>query len=390
MLFGTAVYIEIQELPTTLLKGLDFVLLVHPAGVSSTLYSGMYSCIGQTHKYQKKFWYHLFYPYLLLASIFWNVGKPFLEEEEFDFSLNNSERKTNQKGATWIMLNYAATYLMPSFKKSIQTRIERTVLEAAKKNVRVVGLGNFNKAEWINHGGSDIVKNLGDKLKGTFISHGDTLSAASVYKFVTRLREQNYWNKSVFITGSTSKIGRAVVLRLAADGIRVVMYTQVKERFDEIAAEAGENAKYLVFSSNLADGKNCDIWLTGKMLPAGRELLNAIPPNAIVVNFAVPDPLTPKLMDSRPDLMHLDTGLLSYSPKAMSPNFTWLLPDGMIYACLGGAIVHACMGIQSHEVGAVVISDMDKYWESALSLGFSIPPTTSFYNHVRMPAPKNI
>jgi len=206
-----------------------------------------------------------------------------------------------------------------------------------------------------------------------------------------RLKEQAYWSNSVFVTGSTSKIGRAVVLSLANQHIRVVMYTQVKARFDEIAAEAGQNSSYLVFSSDLSDGKSCDLWMTGKMLPRGKELLDRIPYGATVINFSVPDPLTPKLMKSRPDILHLDTGLLAYDHKFMSPKFTWLLPNGVIYACLGGSIVHSILGIDAHEVGPVVVADMDKYWNAALALGFTIPSPSSFYVPICLPPPsKNL
>jgi len=168
------------------------------------------------------------------------------------------------------------------------------------------------------------------------------------------------------------------------------MYTQVRARFDEIAAEAGENSGYLVFSNNLNDGKSCELWLTGKMIPFGRELLNAIPYGATVVNFSVPDPLNPKLMRSRPDVLHLDTGLLAFNAKLMKPNFSFLLPNGMIYACLAGSIVHSILGIEAHEVGAVVVEDMDKYWNGALAFGFSIPSPTSFYSPIKMPTPKKL
>jgi len=342
----------------------------------------------------------LYYPYLALGSIYWNLSQSLGFHQEEDFTFSNLATKTPEgangtlknyyDGATWVIHNYGVQYLLPSFKKLIQTRIEQAVLNAAKQNIRVVILGNFNKAEWMNHGGSDIVEKYKDQLKGTYISHGDTLSAAVIYQYTMKLRQQNYWNKSVFVTGATSKIGRAVVLSLANQEIRVVMLTQCKERFDEIAAEAGEYSKYLVYASNLSEGKSCDLWLTGKMIPHGAELMNAIPADATVVNFAVPDPLTPKLLKFRPDILHLDSGLLQYDLKAMSPKFTWLLPSGIIYACLGGGIVHSVLGYEKHEVGPVIISEMEKYWNAALQLGFSIPAPLSFYSPITMPAPKNI
>jgi len=46
--------------------------------------------------------------------------------------------------------------------------------------------------------------------------------------------------------------------------------------------------------------------------------------------------------------------------------------------------------MKKHEVGPVIISEMDKYWKAALQLGFSIPAPSSFHSPIIMPAPKNI
>jgi len=334
-----------------------------------------------------------FYPLLLAVSTYWGYfSKGYIKEEEFDFSLNKKETDYKSAvGSTWIIKNLGAHYLMKSLKKTIIKRIENAILDAQAKGIKVVGLGNFNKAEWINHGGLDIVENLKDKLQGTYISHGDTLSAAVVYQYAIWLKENNYWNKSVFVTGATSKIGRALCLQLIKKGIKVYMFTQCRPRFEEIAAEADPSLRHLlVFCNDLKEGKDCDIWFTGKMIPRGKELITAIPKHAIIVNFAVPDPLTPAHMSKRSDLLHLDSGLLKYDTDVMDPKFTWLLPQGNIYACLGGCIVHSVLGIEEHEVGPVKIEDMDKYWNAALQMGFSIPPHSSFYTPITMPPPRII
>jgi len=345
-----------------------------------------------TYKYQHQPWMYLLYPYLIIMSTYWGYfERGFHNEEVFDFSLKKDTSYKSSIGSTWIVRNLGAHYLIKSYKKIITKRIENAILEAQNQGIKVVGLGNFNKAEWINHGGLDIVENLKDKLHGTYISHGDTLSAAVVYQYGMWLKQNNYWNKAVFVTGSTSKIGRALCLQLIKQNIKVYMYTQCKPRFDEIAAEADPSLRHLlVFCDNLNAGKDCDLWFTGKMIPHGKELISAIPKHAKIVNFAVPDPLTPKLMAQRPDLLHLDSGLLKYDTNVMDPKFTWLLPQGNIYACLGGCIVHSVLGIEEHEVGPVKIDDMDKYWNAALELGFSIPPHSSFYTPITMPPPRII
>ena len=63
------------------------------------------------------------------------------------------------------------------------------------------------------------------------ICHGNTLTAAVVVK---ELRPDC---KEVFMTGATSKLGRAISLYLARKGVRVLMMTNSEERFRKIQAE---------------------------------------------------------------------------------------------------------------------------------------------------------
>jgi sterol desaturase/sphingolipid hydroxylase (fatty acid hydroxylase superfamily)/predicted amino acid dehydrogenase len=405
LLFGTAIYKETEEiLPTHVKteKKTDFVLLVHGGYLPSVLYSiklfpRFTEFANLKHKYQHQTWMYLLYPFLFLISTYLSYFKKgYHNEEEFEFKISrpsegneeNYSGKSSVTGSTWVIRNLGAHYLFKTYKKTITSRIESAVIEAQKLGVKVVGLGNFNKAEWINHGGLDIVSKLKDRLNGTYIAHGDTLSAASVYQYSLWLREQNYWRKSIFITGATSKIGRAICLKFAQSDIPIYMYSQCRARFEEIANEAPIEKRHLfIYCDDLSQGKDCDLWLTGKMIPQGKVLLDAIPRNATIVNFSVPDPLTPLLLSTRPDLLHLDSGLLAYDSKVMKPGFTWLLPSGTIYACLAGCIVHSLLGIEAHEVGPVVVEDMDKYWNSAMGFGFSIPPHSSFYSPVTIPPP---
>eukprot|EP01101_Sappina_pedata_P010466 TRINITY_DN65_c0_g1_i1.p1 TRINITY_DN65_c0_g1~~TRINITY_DN65_c0_g1_i1.p1 ORF type:complete len:681 (-),score=284.58 TRINITY_DN65_c0_g1_i1:65-2107(-) len=408
VLFSTAVYVDADDntsLPVTIEQKPDFVLLVHAGYMTSVLYSRVVHPFGFEaffqsckNKYSHSNWMFLMYPYLWLLNIFINIfTKPgYHNEETFQITpypdFDDYNRKKVFTGSTWVVQNLAAQYILPSFKNIINRRIESAIVDAAQQGIQTVVLGNFNKAEWMNHGGTDIVKNVGHKLGKTVISHGDTLSAAVIFQYSVQLKNQGYWSKGVFITGSTSKIGRAVVLSLARLGVPVKMFTQCKPRFDEIANELTDPVQRscLKFCTSLKEGADCDFWLTGKMIPYGTELLDAIPDNATIVNFSVPDPLTQTLLNTRPDLLHLDSGLLFFDKQLAHPNFTWLLPEGHIYACLAGGIVHSVLGIDKHEVGAVEVEAMQVYWDAAIKLGFKIPEPTSFYNPVQIPPPKNV
>jgi len=201
-----------------------------------------------------------------------------------------------------------------------------------------------------------------------------------------QLRTRNFWQKSVFMIGATSKIGRAIALALAKRQVRVLMYTASAERYREIRDEAGEYSQYLVQSSSLAEGADSDLWITGKFEPKGTTLLRALPRGCTVVNFAVPDPLTEEQVRSRPDLLHLDGGFLAYDPANVSNKFTMLLPPGLIYACMAGTVVHAAMRLKEHEVGAVQMDEVDNIWQAALGCGFRLPdPPTSFQKPFKLP-----
>jgi len=177
----------------------------------------------------------------------------------------------------------------------------------------------------------------------------------------------------IFITGATSKIGRAIVLTLAKNRILVKMYTSSKKRFLAIKREAGEFDKYIIMSVSLDEGKDCQIWLTGKSRPAGRKLLQAIPKNVIVVNFSVPNPLGENNECPRKDLLVVDGGLLAYDPAVTDLHFTMRLKPGLTYACHAATAVHAHKRWTHHEVDNVNLKMLRPTWEAAQGLGFFLP-----------------
>ena len=82
--------------------------------------------------------------------------------------------------------------------------------DADDAGVRYFGLAALNKAEWLNHGGSDILKVLGErKIR---IVHGNTLTAAAIWHAVG---ESTTAAETVFVSGATSKIGRVLCILLA-------------------------------------------------------------------------------------------------------------------------------------------------------------------------------
>lgn len=388
--FHEAIGWEVAPLSTPLtpeeLAPKDFGFAIHGLYVPSFLHSPhMLWCTNvMGNRYEMKWWMWPLYPYALIAVFVCSYFKGqhgYHVEEEFEKTtqkLDEFGNPTKLKGITFTMQTTAYDYFMPWKYLQLNARIGSIILEAQRRNVRVVGLAALNKAEWLNHGGVDIVNMLGDKLKTTCITHGDTLTAACVLQYALDLKRRNFWKNEVFMIGATSKIGRAIALALAKRQILVRMFTQSQERFEYIRDEAGENSHYLVRAASLEEGAESDFWITGKYKPDGYELMNAIPQGSTVLNFAVPDPLTEDVCKSRPDVLHLDGGYLAYDPKNSTMEFSHLLPKGTMYACMAGCVTHSAMGYTDHEIGPVRMDRLDPLWEKAVECGFFIPPPTSF------------
>ena len=152
------------------------------------------------------------------------------------------------------------------------------------------------------------------------------------------------------------------------------MYTNSEARFFAIKEEAGEFGQYITMATSLKEGKECQLWLTGKSKPSGRKLIRAIPQDAIVVNFSVPNPLGENNEHPRKDILAIDGGLLAYDYSVTNLHFTMRLRPGLTYACHAAAAVHACKGWMHHEVDNVDLKMLRPVWEAALEIGFFLPP----------------
>jgi predicted amino acid dehydrogenase len=308
------------------------------------------------------------FPVCWLWSFFWLVGKRSYDiVDEFSFEVHD-----NKVAAKTVLLrNFGLHFFLPNYRPVITKRILDTIL-SLQDETDVIGLGALVKDERITQGGNLIVEHLGDRLRVPII-HGDTLTAAVVFQQVLLARD-NYKIKSpVFLTGSTSKIGRAVALSLAKQGIEVLMYTKDRERYEVIKKEANSFGERLIYSDFIEDGKKCALWVTGKAIPGGKEIIGLIPPGGIVINFAVPNPIKQKELKKRKDILSFEAGLLGYDPVKTDLSFTMRLRPGITYACHAATFIHAYMGWEHNEVGAVDITEMENIWTIAQDAGFFLP-----------------
>ncbi|MEA3344109.1 MAG: hypothetical protein U9Q16_00265 [Patescibacteria group bacterium] len=303
-------------------------------------------------------------PVYIFASIVGLFGKGFEKVDEFRFN--------GMRGQTILLRNYKWHFLFPWLRQKIKQRILLAVLSAQKEN-QVIGLGALTKAEWLTKGGRWIVDSLGDKLKANLV-HGDTLTAAACLKQTSLLIKKYKINSSVFVTGATSKIGRAIVLVLALNKIQVRMYTKSRDRALTIIKEAGRFSKYIKISYSIDDGKDCRLWLIGKSKPSKRILLRKMPKNAIGVNFSVPNPFGEWNERPRKDLLVVEGGLLSYDSQKTNLHFTMRLRSGLTYACHAATAVHCHKGWQHHEVDKIDLKMLGIAWNASEEIGFFLPP----------------
>ena len=78
---------------------------------------------------------------------------------------------------------------------------------------KVIGLGALNKNEALNGGGQLFIdKHPNMRVR---VVHGNTLTAAAI------LQKIPHDVTEIFLTGATSKLGRAIALYLSAKGVKV-------------------------------------------------------------------------------------------------------------------------------------------------------------------------
>jgi len=335
------------------------------------------------HPEHAKRWFFL-WPICALMSLLYLKGKRSYDVVD-EFSFGNA-----LKGETYLLRNMAWHFMLTARTKiflfralrlflgskadNIISRICESVISAQEKGADVVGLGALVKAEGLTAGGQKIIQRLGERLRIPVV-HGDTLTAATVIRQVNRLIERfKIDSPVVFLTGATSKIGRATAITLAKARITVKMYTGSEKRFQRIQKEAGDSAIYLEWAESLQDGQDCKIWITGKATPANQRLLRYIPKGAVVLNFSVPNPLSSRVIRSLTDIYAVEGGLLAYDPKITNLAFTMRLWPGVTYACHAGTMVHAYKGWTHNEVSHIDLDQLDVVWEASEELGFFLPP----------------
>uniref|UniRef100_A0A453NI87 aldehyde oxygenase (deformylating) n=4 Tax=Triticinae TaxID=1648030 RepID=A0A453NI87_AEGTS len=328
----------------------EFVFLVHVVDIMSSMHvpfvlRSISSVPFENHLILLPFW-----PVALVYGLLmWCCSKTFL------VSFYYLRGRLHQ---TWSVPRHGFQYFIPAAKAGINRQIELAILRADRMGVKVLSLAALNKNEALNGGGTLFVDKHPDLR--VRVVHGNTLTAAVI------LNEIPSNTKEVFLTGATSKLGRAIALYLCRKKIRVVMLTMSSERFLKIQREApAEFQQYLVQVTKYQAAQNCKTWLVGKWL-SPREQRWA-PPGTHFHQFVVPP-----IIGFRRDCTYGKLAAMRL-PKDVQGlgSCEYSMERGVVHACHAGGVVHFLEGWEHHEVGALDVDRIDVVWKAALKHGLT-------------------
>ncbi|KAI0511223.1 hypothetical protein KFK09_011848 [Dendrobium nobile] len=326
----------------------DFVFLAHVVDVVSSLHSPFVFRSFSSMPFRVLPYILVFWPggFLFMLAM-WGWSKTFL------YSFYNLRGRLHQY---WVVPRHGFQYFLPFAKNGINDQIENAILRADKMGVKVLSLAALNKNEALNGGGTLFVNK--HPYLNVRIVHGNTLTAAVI------LHEIPKDVKEVFLTGATSKLGRAIALYLCRKKVRVLMLTLSTERFQKIQKEAPTDCQqYLVQVTKYQAAQNCKTWIVGKWISFGEQRL--APRGTHFHQFVVPpiigfrrDCTYGKLAAMRLPLDVQGLGMCEYT-----------LDRGVVHACHAGGVVHCLEGWTHHEVGAIDVDRIDIVWAAALKNG---------------------
>ncbi|XP_022730206.1 protein ECERIFERUM 3-like isoform X1 [Durio zibethinus] len=326
----------------------DFVFLAHVVDVTSAMhvpfvFRSFASIPFSTRIFLVPMWPGTFIVMLMM----WARSKTFL------LTFYNLRGRLHQ---TWVVPRFGFQYFLPFATEGINKRIEEGILRADRMGVKVISLAALNKNESLNGGGTLFVDKHPD-LKVRVV-HGNTLTAAVI------LNEIPTDVKEVFLTGATSKLGRAIALYLCRRRVRVLMLTLSAERFQKIQKEAPADCQnYLVQVTKYHAAQNCKTWIVGKWITPREQ--SWAPSGTHFHQFVVPP-----ILAFRRDCTYGDLAAmrLPYDVEGLGC-CEYTMERGVVHACHAGGVVHHLEGWTHHEVGAIDVDRIDLVWEAALKHG---------------------
>ncbi|KAA8522805.1 hypothetical protein F0562_009228 [Nyssa sinensis] len=340
----------------------DFVFLAHVVDLTSSMHVPfVFRSFGSKPFSTKIFLLPLLPVAFVVMLVMWAMSKTFL------ITFYNLRGHLHQ---TWAVPRFGFQYFLPFARGGINKHIEEAILRADRLGIKVISLAALNKNEALNGGGTLFV-NKHPNLKVRVV-HGNTLTAAVI------LNEISEDVKEVFLTGATSKLGRAIALYLCRRRVRVLMLTLSNERFQRIKKEAPTDCqKYLVQVRKYRAAQNCKAWIVGKWITPREQ--SWAPPGAHFHQFVVP-PILP----FRKDCTYGDLAAMRLPDDVEGlGSCEYTMERGVVHACHAGGVVHSLEGWTHHEVGAIDVDRIDLVWKAALKHGLKPVSTVTKHNQLQ-------
>ncbi|KAA8535450.1 hypothetical protein F0562_030453 [Nyssa sinensis] len=326
----------------------DFVFLAHGVDLTSAMHAPFLLRSLGSKPFTIKIFLLPFWPCVFVVMLLmWAKSKTFL------FSFYNLRGRLHQ---TWAVPRFGFQYFLPFARKGINKQIEEAILRADRLGVKVISLAALNKNEALNGGGTLFV-NKHPNLKVRVV-HGNTLTAAVI------LNEISEDVKEVFLTGATSKLGRAIALYLCRRRVRVLMLTLSTERFQMIQTEAPmDYQNYLVQVTKYQAAQNCKNWIVGKWITPREQ--SWAPSGAHFHQFVVPP-----ILAFRRDCTYGDLAAMKLPDDVGGlGSCEYTMERGVVHACHAGGVVHSLEDWTHHEVGAIDVDRIDVVWKAAIKHG---------------------
>ncbi|KAK9697486.1 hypothetical protein RND81_08G040600 [Saponaria officinalis] len=326
----------------------DFVFLAHIVDITSAMHVPWLFRGFAAMPYSTKWFLLPVWPYTFIVMLaMWAWAKTFA------VTFYNLRGKLHH---TWVVPRFGFQYFLPFATKGINKQIEQAILKADRMGVKVLSLAALNKNEALNGGGTLFV-NKHPNLRVRVV-HGNTLTAAVILHQIPKDVDE------VFVTGATSKLGRAIALYLCRKQVRVLMLTLSTERFQKIKKEAPVDfQKYLVQVTKYHAAKNCKTWIVGKWITPREQ--SWAPKGTHFHQFVVPP-----ILHFRRDCTYGDLAAMKLPHDVLGLNTCeYTMERGVVHACHAGGVVHFLEGWTHHEVGAIDVDRIDLVWEAALKHG---------------------
>ncbi|XP_031282071.1 very-long-chain aldehyde decarbonylase CER1-like [Pistacia vera] len=317
----------------------DLVYLTHLTTPESIyhLRLGFASMAAQPQSSSSKWYMWLMLPVTLCSMMLtWICGTSFVVERN---------RFSDFKLQTWVIPKYNFQYFLQWQSESLNSSIEKAILEAEKKGAKVLSLGLLNQGQELNMYGELFVQRHPQlKIK---VVDGSSLAVAVLINAIPKQTTQ------VVLRGTLTKVAYVIALTLCQ---RDDEHEKLKKSFGKVQYESN-----LILSRSYSQ----KIWLVGDGLSKGEQM------KAKKGTIFIPFSQFPPKKIRKDCFYHLTPAMETPLALENVDSCENWLPRRVMSAWRIGGIVHGLEGWKEHECGNS-ISNIQKFGKQLFNMGFDL------------------